>query len=315
MDSETEMGGVRVGFVTARPSPAELRDTVPALEALGASSLWAPGHIATDRAVPEAMTGLAALASLSERAVVGTSVLLAPLYHPVVIAKQAAELDRLTGGRVVVGVGVGGEYEEEFRACQVDPAERGARADEAIDVMKALWRGEKVSHAGHFWPFDSVRIMPGPVQRGGPPVVVAGRKVPAMRRAVERGDGWMPFLYSPERYADSVARIKAMAEAVGRDLGGFWWTCFIYVRVDDDAGTARREAAAFIGAGQAGDGSRFRDLVDRVAVAGTPDDVRRGLQAFVAAGARHLVLMPCERYDYLGAARRIMKECVPGLDG
>jgi len=307
-------GRPRVGFVPLARSLPELGPAVHALESLGADSLWAPGHVAIGREVPEAMTGLATLAAVSERATVGTAVLLAPLYHPVIVAKQAAELDRLTGGRVTLGLGVGGEYPAEFRGCQVDPADRGPRSDEAIDVMRALWSGREVDNHGKFWPFDAVSIAPRPTQEAGPPIVVAGRKRPAMRRAALRGDGWMPFLYSPARYAESVRIIRAIAADAGRDLGTFQWLSFLYVRVDDDREQARRRAAAFIGAGQQGDGSRFGKIIDQVAVAGTSADVRAGLQAFLDAGAEHLVILPCEREDATSAARRIAEEIIPGLE-
>jgi probable F420-dependent oxidoreductase len=292
----------------------QLRSAVQALESLGVDSLWAPGHIATGREVPEAMTGLATLAAVSERATVGTSILLAPLYHPVIVAKQAAELDRLTGGRVALGLGVGGEYPSEFRGCQVDPGDRGPRTDEAIDVMRSLWSGDEVDNTGKFWPFEGVSIAPGPAQEAGPPIIVAGRKRAAMRRAAMRGDGWMPFLYSPARYAESVRLIRAIADNSGRDLGTFQWMSFLYVRVDDDRQEARRQAAAFIGAGQEGDGSRFAKIIDHVAVTGTSADVRAGLQAFLDAGAEHLIIVPCERDDVIGAARRIIEEIIPGLE-
>jgi probable F420-dependent oxidoreductase len=307
-------GGPRVGFAFPRASLAYTRSTVAALESLGVDSLWAPGHVASGRDVPEAMTGLATLAALTERATVGTAVLLAPLYHPVIVAKQAAELDRLTGGRVALGVGMGGEYPMEFRACQAEITDRRARTDEAIDVMRSLWTGREVDHDGKFWPFEAVSIAPRPAAEAGPPIIVAGRKPPAMRQAAVRGDGWMPFLYSPVRYAESVRLIKETAADRGRDLAGFQWMCFVYVRVDDDRDEARRRAAAFIGAGQEGDGSRFESLIDRVAVAGTSEDVRAGLQAFVDAGAEHLVVLPCEREDYAGAAKRILEEIVPAVE-
>jgi len=307
-------GRPRVGFVCTARSLPELRSAVPVLESLGADSLWAPGHLSIGRDVPEAMTGLATLAAVSERATVGTAVLLAPLYHPVIVAKQAAELDVLTGGRVAIGVGVGGEYPAEFRGCQVDPADRGPRTDEAIGVMRSLWTGAPVDNPGTFWPFKGLSIAPPPVQAGGPPIIVAGRKRPAMRRAALLGDGWMPFLYSPSRYAESVRAIRAMAAGRGRDLTAFQWMAFVYVRVDDDRDEARRTAAAFIGAGQQGDGSRFAPIIDHVAVAGTTDDVRARLQAFLDAGARHLIIVPCETRDFTGAARRIALEITPGLE-
>src|SRR5690606_170936 len=111
---------------------------------------------------------------------------------PAIVAKQVADLDRATGGRVVLGVGVGGEYPAEFRACQVPVSERGRRADEAIRVIRRLWTAETITHGGPFYPMEEVRVHPAPLQPGGPPIVVAGRKEPAMVRAARLGDGWMP---------------------------------------------------------------------------------------------------------------------------
>src|SRR5262245_60559290 len=147
------------------------------------------------------MMQLARLSALTERVRIGTSILLLPLYAPAIVAKQVADLDRATGGRVTLGVGIGGEYPQEFRACQVPVAERGRRTDEAIPLLRALWSGEERTHDGRYYPMDAVRIHPPPAQRGGPPIVVAGRREPAMRRAARLGDGWMPYLYSARRYA------------------------------------------------------------------------------------------------------------------
>ena len=166
---------------------------------------------------------LARLSAATERAWIGTSILLLPLYPPAIVAKQVADLDRATGGRVILGVGVGGEYPQEFRACGVPVGERGRRADEAIVLLRRLWRGEEISHDGPFFPMTDVRIHPPPAQPGGPPIVVAGRKDPAMRRAAVLGDGWMPYLYSPRRYAASVSRIRQIADEAGRDLRSFEW--------------------------------------------------------------------------------------------
>jgi alkanesulfonate monooxygenase SsuD/methylene tetrahydromethanopterin reductase-like flavin-dependent oxidoreductase (luciferase family) len=105
-----------------------------------------------------------------------------------------------------------------------------------------------------------------------------------------------------------------MAADAGRDLAAFQWMAFVYIRVDDDRDEARRKAGAFIGAGQQGDGSRFAPIIDHVAVAGTSDDVRARLQAFLDAGARHLIIVPCETRDFTGAARRIALEIIPGLE-
>ena len=173
------------------------------LEALPIDSLWVGGHIASRNPSPEAMVGLVRLATLTERVMVGTSILLLPLYPPALVAKQIADLDRATNGRVLLGVGIGGEYAQEFRALQVPIEERGRRTNEMIPLLRQLWTAEEITHDGRYYPMEDVKIHPAPVQPGGPPIIVAGRKEPAMRRAALLGDGWFPYMYSPRRYADS----------------------------------------------------------------------------------------------------------------
>jgi alkanesulfonate monooxygenase SsuD/methylene tetrahydromethanopterin reductase-like flavin-dependent oxidoreductase (luciferase family) len=299
------------GFLArSRPDQPSSRADVERLEALGIDSLWSAGHISNGRAVPEAVVGAALLAGQTERVRIGTAVVLAPLYHPVIVAKQFAELDRATGGRMMLGVGVGGEYPDEFQALQTPLTERGARTDEAIGVLKRLWSGGAVGNDGPTWPFDPISIDPPPVQPGGPPVIVAGRKAPAMRRAAASGDGWMPFLYSPTQYAASVETVRGHAVSIGRDLGEFAWMCFVFVSVDDDAAEARRKAVSFVGNAQAGNGARFESMIDHVAVAGTPDQVAARLSAFADAGAGHFVITVCDT-DPVRGAERVMRDVVP----
>src|SRR5262249_60518081 len=139
---------------------------------------------------------------------IGPPLLPLPLYAPAIVAKQITDLDNATGGRIVLGVGVGGEYPQEFRACQVPIEERGRRTDEAIGLIRRLWTAEEISHPGPFYAMANVKVHPAPVQPGGPPIVVAGRKEPAMRRAALLGDGWMPYLYSARRHAAPVETIR-----------------------------------------------------------------------------------------------------------
>lgn len=252
-------------------------------------SLWTGGHVASRNPSTEALMNLARLSAVTERVRIGTSILLLPLYPPAIVAKQIADLDRATGGRVVLGVGVGGEYPQEFRACGVPLEERGRRTNEAIPLLKRLWTAEELSHPGPYYPMENVKIHPAPIQPGGPPIVVAGRKDPAMRRAATLGDGWMPYLYSPRRYEASVERITELAAAAGRSLDGFGWYAFVFVNANADGAAAREQAARTMGGNYNQD---FRQMVDSVAAAGTPSEVRNKLQAFIDAGARHLVFMP-----------------------
>ncbi len=279
------------------------------LEALPIDALWMGGHVASPNPSPEAMMSLAVLAARTERVRVGTAILLLPLYAPAIVAKQIADLDNLTGGRVTLGVGIGGEYPGEFRACQVPVGERGARTDEAIPLLRRLWSADAVSHDGRFYGMDDVRIHPAPVQPGGPPIVVAGRQPPAMRRAAALGDGWMPYLYSPRRYAESVSVIRAHAAGIGRPLDRFEWCAFVFVGLDPDGDQARDDTARFLGGTYRQD---FRAMVDHVAAVGDADDVTASLQRFVDAGARHLILAPASP-DPAATIDRLFAEVVPRI--
>jgi len=262
---------------------------VEELEARPIDSLWTGGHIASRNPSPEAMIGLARLATLTERVRVGTSILLLPLYPPALVAKQIADLDRATNGRVMLGVGIGGEYAQEFRAVQVAIEERGRRTNEMIPLLRRLWTAEEITHDGRYYPMEDVKIHPAPVQPGGPPIIVAGRKEPAMRRAATLGDGWFPYLYSPRRYADSVATIRQIADETDRDLSGFHWCVWVFLNINPEGDTAREEAARTMGGTYNQD---FKPMIDSVAAAGTTSEVTAKLQAFYDAGARHFVFLP-----------------------
>jgi probable F420-dependent oxidoreductase len=286
------------------------RSLVETLEALPIDSLWVGGHVASANPSPEALVQLARLAALTSRVRIGTSILLLPLYPPAIVAKQIADLDQATAGRVTLGIGVGGEYPQEFRACQIPLGERGARADEAIPLIRRLWSGEEQSHVGRFYSMDGVRIHPAPAQPHGPPIIVAGRKERAMQRAAALGDGWMPYLYSARRYAESVRTIRGLADEAGRDLTTFEWLAFVFVNVDDDGDKAKAETAQFLGGTYRQD---FEKMLSHIAVAGTPHEVVAGLADFVRAGATHLVFTPATRTRTRSesVAARLANEIVP----
>ena len=306
MDETPGMTALRVGF-----SVHAAHGDVAAFEARPIDSLWVGGHVASVNPTPEAMVGLAWLAARAERVRVGTAILLLPLYPPAIVAKQVADLDNATGGRITLGIGIGGEYPAEFRACQVPIGERGPRTDESIALLRKLWSGETVTHEGPYYEMADVRIHPAPTQPGGPPIVVAGRKAPAMRRAALLGDGWMPYLYSPRRYAESAAVIRREAAAAARDLADFEWFAYVFVNVHPDGERARDEAAQFLGGTyQTGD---FRAMLERVAAVGTPDEVVATLQSFVDAGARHLILAPASREAPGAMVDRLFGEVLPRL--
>jgi len=286
------------------------REIVRELEDLGAASLWVGGHVASPNPTPEAMVWLARLVEQTERAIVGTATLLLPLFPPALVAKQIADLDRAAAGRVALGIGVGGEYASDFDACGIPIEERGSRTNEAMELLRAFWTGEPVTHHGRHWDFDGLRIHPPPQQSGGPPIVVTGRQPVAMRRAARLGDGWMPYLYSPERYARSVATIREEAQRIGRDLDAFTWCAYVFVSMDDDRDVARTNAVHALGGTYRND---FSEMIDRVAAVGTPEDVTAKLDAFVGAGVEHFVLCPIGP-NAAENARHLVRDVARSLD-
>ena len=298
--------GPTFGFQTRSASAEDLR----ALESLPFDALWVGGHIASPTDAPEVMMQLARLAALTTRVRIGTSALLLPLYPPAIIAKQVADVDRASGGRVILGIGVGGEHPEEFDACGVPVQERGRRTDEAIPLLRRLWSGEKVTHRGRFHSIASVRLGPPPLQPGGPPIVVTGRSPAAMRRAGTLGDGWMPYLYSPERFAKSVIEVRAAAERSTRELHDFSWMAFVCTNLCENAAEARADATAFFGASFGQDVGPF---LDRVAAVGSPEQVATRIDEFIDAGADHIIVAPSTSRDPLAMAQLFATEVMPRL--
>jgi probable F420-dependent oxidoreductase len=299
---------------TAFPEPD--RAWLAAAERLPLESIWQGGHIL--QPTGEAITRLALITAWTERVRVGTSILLLPLYHPVVVAKQLVDLDAHSGGRVSVGVGVGGEYPYEYEAVGVPVSERGARMDEAMEILRTLWSARTATHHGKFFDFDDVSLHPvappGASDRrmraAGPPLLVSGRKSRAMRRAARLGDGWMPYLFSPDAYARSVQTIQAEAAGAGRDLADFEWLLFLYCSIRKDGDRARNDVAGFLGSAY---GNKPSAMLERIAPAGTPAEVAARVQKYVDAGARHIIIAPATHEDHLEVVTLAAEEVLPRL--
>src|SRR3990172_4766580 len=154
---------------------------------LGYDSVWTSEQVFFYFPPFDALTPLAAVAALTSRIRLGTAVLLLPLRPAALAAKEITSVDVISGGRLTLGIGVGGEYPKEFQAVGVPVGERGARTDEAIQLLRRLWTEENVSFDGRFTKLDGVTLQPKPAQRGGPPLWVAGRPEAAVRRAGRLG--------------------------------------------------------------------------------------------------------------------------------
>lgn len=293
------MAAVRVGISCGGdPWDADLIRTV---EAAGFDSFWTGEHIVYHRPILDAVPVLATAAAVTSRIRIGPATLLLPLRHPTMVAKEFCSLDVLSKGRVILTVGVGGEYPREFHACGVPIEERGRRADEAIEIIRKYWAGGRFSYHGKIYQLEDVDMLPLPVQPGGPPIWVSGRSEAAMRRAARLGDGFHPYMYDPNQCRQSFARVRVMAGEAGRTLPeDYVFAVFLYVSMFDDPAEARRRALQELKYRYNQD---FDHLVDRYGVYGPPGRVVEGLARYVEAGASYvlvgLIMPPAERRAYI----------------
>jgi probable F420-dependent oxidoreductase len=193
-------------------------------EEAGFESLWAGEHVVLpDPRVPpspmnpgdamgEPLIALSFAAACTKRLLLGTGIIILPQRNPLVLAKQIATLDALSGGRFILGVGVG-YLEPEFRALGIPFDNKGPRTDDYLAAMRAVWYQENPSHQGRFTSFSGINAYPKPVRI---PIVVGGRTPGAYKRAVEQGHGWYGFALDPEGTAESLAGLKAAAEKYTR---------------------------------------------------------------------------------------------------
>lgn len=292
------MTPLRFGVVLPSFGPQSSRlaliDTALLAEDLGFDSVWLTDHVALPEAdaarfgrIFEAITSLAYLAGVTHRIRLGISALVLPQRNPVVVAKQLATADVLSGGRTLLAVGVGwsaGEYAnlgQNFR-------NRGKRMDEAIQVLRTLWRGPRVaSYQGRYYRFENAVMDPQPLQPGGPPLWVAGESEAARRRAALLADGWHPNArYGPDWLAQALAEIRPL-------LGGRPFTVSLRIRLD------------------------FEATDPKVApLHGTPEQVAEQIRAYAQAGADYFIItfLAEDQRRRERAMRRFATEVLPLLE-
>jgi probable F420-dependent oxidoreductase len=205
--------------------PQALVELACRAEEAGVESVWVHDHVFNvghvfdrigGKPYYEPLTLLTYVAARTQRVRLGTSVLVLPYHNPVRLAKAAATLDVLSGGRLIMGVGVG-LIEKEIRAMGSPYPERGAFTDEAIAVMRALWTQDEPKFDGKYSRFDGMKFSPKPLQKPAIPIVIGGVSRPAIRRAARLGDGWQPLGLSPEALGPAIATLRDEARAAGRD--------------------------------------------------------------------------------------------------
>jgi probable F420-dependent oxidoreductase len=217
-------------------SPSGARHMAVLAEELGFESLWTVEHVVVPSGyvseypydesgkmagglevfdLADPLIWLAYVAAVTERIKLATGVLILPQRNPLITAKAVATLDVLSGGRVLLGVGVGW-LEEEFKALGVSFHDRGVRLDNSIEAMRTLWADEKASEHNHHVSYDNCISRPAPVN-GTVPIVIGGHTPPAIRRAGRLGDGFFPVGNNVDDVGPAIELMRRSAEAAGRD--------------------------------------------------------------------------------------------------
>ena len=285
---------VRIGL---RPAHAllepgrfvELKALLRRAEELGVDHLVTGDHITFHGGTGfDGLVQATAFAMLTERLQVHTSVYLLPLRHPVLVARQIASLTQMAPGRLVFGVGLGGEDREEVLACGVDPATRGRRMDECLEILRGLLAGEPVTHHGSFFQLDDVRIAPMPSPPV--PVLIGGRSEAAVRRAARYGEGWLGLWISPTRYSSVVDQVEQAAAALSRQViwqHGLTMWCGFGADHDEATGVLAQAMERL-----------YRlpfEKFDRYSPRGRPEDVAAAIGPYIDAGCRTFNLIAIAR--------------------
>ena len=231
---------------------------------------------------------MAAAAGATRTLRVMTGIVIAPLYHPVMLAKLVATLDVISQGRLDFGIGISGQRntEAEFEALDIPVRTRGRRTDEMLEVMRRLWTESEVSHRGRFFSFQNTTLLPQPAQKPHPPIWVAGRSDAAMRRAALQGDGWYPYLFTVRRLKASNETIRQMAAEAGRDLEGFHWGLNQPTAISTDREEALALAVTNVGQRYVTPDRSAEDIARALCVTGTPQDCVQAIRERVEAGVR-----------------------------
>ena len=276
-------------------------------ESLGVHSLWVQEQILGPAPFLEPVSLLNYVAAVTEEVRLGTAVVIISTRNPVLLAKELGTLDQMSGGRLIVGLSLGGR--PRTYPLLGGPSERRVRHFvECLEVMKALWTQERASYHGRFWKLEGESMEPKPVQRPHPPIWFGGRHADGLKRAVRYGDGWMGAgSTTTAQFRDQVGTIRVALEEAGRDISTFPISKRVYVAIDDDEKRAERRLMAWSGR-RYGD----PDLASKVSVWGSASRCIDGLAAVVDAGAQMLMLDPVlDPMDNLEALHRSVLPHLP----
>ena len=301
------MSDKRIEFGTTLRSAYDVARLAKQIEDLGFDFLGCGEHVSFHGETANGIVSLSVAAGATERIKLMSAITLVPLYPAALLAKMGAALDVASGGRFTLGVGVGGEFPNEFEACGVPVKERGSRTDDALEVITRTWTQTDVTYEGRYTTLKNFSLKPLPIQKPRPPIWVSGRTDAAMKRAAKYADGWLPYMFTPKHLAKSIEKIKAFGEELGTDLSDFTFAIYIFSAVHEDNDTAVKYAAERLSKQYAQD---FSELVHKYALAGDPDKCKARLQEYIDAGASAVFVSSACPDDYIDTNLEMLANAV-----
>ena len=283
-------------------------------EAAGCDSVWV-GDSLTAKPRLDPLITLSSIAACTRRVQLGTAVLLGALYPPVLLARAAASLHLLSGGRLVLAMGVGGAFNEaqrrEWVAAGVPAQERAGRLEDLVQVLPRLWAGERVTFQGRYLQLDDVALLPGPLGSPGVPLWLACHQHTGSDAQFQRAGRWangvISITDSPEEFREVWQRVSDAAAAQGRDPQALDRAFYLTVNLNSNEEQARLEADAFI---RSYYGTNWWG--DRWGPFGHPDAVAERVLSYAAAGARHLIIR-FAAFDQEAQMTRFEESLLPAL--
>jgi len=278
----------REAIMSGRPETGPLLAMAERAEAAGFDSVWI-GDSLTARPRHEPLTLLAAVAGRTRRVRLGTGVLLPALRNPVVLAHVVGTLDRVSEGRVILGVGIAADMpaiRKEFAAAGVPFERRVGRFLETLEICRALWTRDNVSFSGKHFTLEGATVEPKPHRPGGPPIWIGGSGPTAFREA-PRFDAWFPTGPSVEFFAEHWPRIQAAARAAGRPADAVTGAAYVTLALDPKPAAAELRLHQFLETYYAAPARAI--LARQACYAGPIEGCVEWLQRWLAAGARHLM--------------------------
>lgn len=286
---------MRVGLMFPISSdPGRIVRFAGAAEEMGYDFVGCGEHLFFHGPVTNAFVTLAAAAAVTTRVRLLSALTILPLYPAVLAAKQAATLDRLSGGRFDLGVGVGGEHPPEFAAAGSPLRSRGRRTDDGLELLRQLFTGEPVSLSTPEVHLDGLALDPAPVHAGGPPIWIGGRKEVALRRVARFGDVWFPYVLTADQMANGMARLADLTAEAGRPDGAVRGGFFGWGAVDRSGARAKETAVRQVSNVYQQD---FTPLADKLLVTGTPGEVLDRLGTYAEAGVEEFLFAPAADDD------------------